>query len=142
MICEIINPSDTYTIKSDDVESMQLATLILGGGKYGLCDADGETIMPVLLFGAKEWIEEQFGVREDNLANYIEERSPQIADCLDSVLIGSFSSRDVIEHVLSKVPDEKDREEILTKHHDTKRTSMNDIGARAKAMAKSLRDDR
>ncbi|MFI2810174.1 hypothetical protein [Microbulbifer sp. JSM ZJ756] len=59
---EISNPSDKATIDCSDREAACLAVLILGQGKYGIIDDEGDQGMPIFVFGGvEEWIEDTFG---------------------------------------------------------------------------------
>ena len=60
---ELVNPSDYYTVESDDFRAAAAACLFVGAGKYGLepiGDATGS--VPLLVFGdPTPWLEEVFG---------------------------------------------------------------------------------
>ena len=127
MIWEIHNPSDPYTIKSDSFHVAAVAVAMLGGGAYGI---DGT---PVLL-GWDEWLKEQ----KIEVKNFVEAHRREIADALDSVLIGSENARQEAESAIALMPPEK-REAWLAERHERERTSMNDIGAKAKKWAAVLR---
>lgn len=109
---EIVNPSDPYTLKSDDFEAAALACVILGNGKYALKPLeDGGVEVPLFVFGGHdEWFQKTFGVTLDGSLSRVE-RS-RIAAVLETVTIGNSK----------------------------KRSSMNDIGGRAKALAIVMRE--
>jgi len=49
---EIVNPSDPYTIETDDFAAACVATILLGVGKYALDEKGGEKRqMPLLFLG-------------------------------------------------------------------------------------------
>ena len=139
-LCEISNPSDPYTIEvDDDPRPACAAVLLLGEGHYGLHEEGGEDVMPIFLFGgAVEWLAKH-GVPD--LATYIAEHLSEIADALDTVMIGKRSERARMERVLAEITSaEEDREKARAAWLDEKQTSLNDIGGRAVAMAKRMRD--
>ncbi len=127
---EIINPSDHYTIEAEDFEAAAIATLLLGEGSYGLRpEHDDGDELPVFLFGGfEEWWAERYPGGEE-FGDRIEARRVDIADVLDSVTIGSRKEWEQAK--AHGVP----REE----YHDVRRSSLNDIGARAWRMAERLR---
>ncbi len=109
---EIINPSDGYTIEHGDFAVVCVATLALGMGGYGLSDpATGKTVMPVMVFG----VDDDWFMTTFNttLENLLQttDRSA-VADALESVTLAT-----------------------------DKRTSMNDIGAKAHAIAAQIRGE-
>lgn len=110
---EITNPSDPYTIESDDPTLAIICCLLLGEGRYGLKDGQGNTTMPIMLLASesqvKEWMKTHVNV-DLNSTDYMENNSARMADCLATVKLNS-----------------------------EKRLSLNDIGARAKELEKSLR---
>ena len=138
IICEIINPSDPYTIVGERFDVLAVATLILGNGQWALSgDADVHE-MPIFLFGGHEpWLAKH-GIND--LGAFIDAHLTEIADALDSVLIGSRSERTSIEAVLAAIDDPAQQEKARAVWHDKKRSSMNDIGGRAYALAKRVRE--
>lgn len=109
---EIINPSDPYTITAPDLEIAAAAVVLLGNGKYSLEGKDGTPDVPFFLFGGHdEWFQEKFDRSLNESIEWIlGSRAEELAACLDSVKIGS-----------------------------AERSSMNDIGGRAKAIAANIR---
>jgi hypothetical protein len=135
----ITNPSDPYTIKGADKAALCVAVLVLGEGRYGLVDKEGETLMPILAFGgdAISWLHGEMGVT--NLERYIEKNGELLADCLGSIIIGDFNDRWLVEKSLENAKCEEDTEQILKEWHDKRRTSLNDIGATARKVAEIFR---
>lgn len=135
---EIINPSDAYTIKTDRWDLAVLATLFLGEGKYGLEEIRGERRMPPFIFGGvDEWLKEQFGA--ESLNAFIESRmSEELCQVIDSVLIGSACARVEYEDAISRMTAEA-AADYAEAYRDRKRSSMNNIGAYAVSLARSLR---
>lgn len=138
-VYEITNPNDPYTIRGADKAALCVAILILGEGKYGLADEQGETLMPILAFGGDpiNWLLENMDIL--NLESYLDKNGGLLADCLDSVIIGSFEERREIEKKLTTAKCEEDREQILREWHDKRRTSMNDIGDTARKVTEIFR---
>jgi hypothetical protein len=137
MIYEIINPSDPYTIEGDLLTAC-IATAILGNGKYALQSADGSETMPILMFDpAGEWFETAFGAPFGAL---LEKTPPDVlATCFDSVLCCTLRERSAYEDALALIEDEGKRRQLREKWLDERRSSLNNIGGRAYAIAASLR---
>lgn len=127
-IYEIFNPSDAYTMECDDFKVAAVAVAILGRGQYGIKGSP-------LLFGWDAFFEEQ-GIKLDA---FIAKNLEAIATALDSVLIGNETDREITMKAVALMP-EVDRENFLACRHDKLRSSINNIGDNAKAIAKSLRD--
>lgn len=135
-IYKIENPSDAYTLKADDPKVAQMATLLLGQGAYGLTDEQDNTVLPIfLLGGGSEWLAREFGDHKTWIAEHLAE----LADCLESVIIGGFSARRDVDDALSCMPEDQ-RADYLKRRHDRQRSSMNDIGQRAQELARALRE--
>lgn len=124
----IHNPSDRYTIKGPFMPCA-IAVAILGEGAYGISGTP-------ILFGWDEWLDSH-GVKD--LVEYVRENKSAVADALETVLIGGIRDREEVERALALMPP-RDHASWLEKRHDAKRTSMNNIGARAKKIAERLRD--
>ena len=110
---DIINPSDPYTMEAVDLKTAAVAVCLFGDGKYplqGLDESAGLSVPPFLLGGHDEWFTAQFG------ANFEAITKQAIAQC------------DNLASALESVKLESDR-----------RSSMNDIGTRAKGLAKAIR---
>lgn len=142
MIYEIINPSDKYTIECEDFKTACVATLILGEGHWGLESVDAKGVyhkeMPLFIFGGHDkWLTEQFGQTFGELLESIGMNA--IGEALDSVLIGDVKDRQAYNDGLALIDDPLKREEWRNRWHDQRRTSMNDIGARAYALAERMR---
>lgn len=138
MICEIINPSDPYTLKTEDFVCAAVAIAILGRGNYGLkCFNDGQvTPSTPILFGWDEWFKEQ-GI--DDLTKYIFEHEQAMADILDTVIIGNAKDREEVEATLLLLPEDEREHWLSQRHHNRRCSSLNDIGKAAKAWAMKLR---
>ena len=138
-VYSIINPSDSYTLAADDLKIAALAVFLLGKGKYGLETRDGEQAVPLFLFGgADEWVQEQFGITlEELMSGAVSDGD--LATCLESVVIGDFADRELFLKTVDLLP-ESAREAWIEGWNDSKRSSLNDIGGRAKDCARFLRD--
>lgn len=141
MIFEIINPSDKYTLESDNFKTACITALILGEGKYSIVQVDGDLNMPIFLFGGHdEWFKDQFGSTVSEILESIKgEAYLKIAECLDSVMIGGSSERKMYYAALALIEGEDKKKEWRDKWHDTYRGSMNNIGLRAWTLAELLR---
>jgi len=143
VIYEIVNPSDAYTIVAADFEVATVACLLLGNGQYAFDPLeDGGEKVPLFLFGgADAWCRKRFGTGCETLVRrVILGRHESLAACLDSCLIGRLDARREYESALRLIETETNREQFRRERHDRRRSSLNDIGARAWKMAKNLRE--
>lgn len=132
---EIINPSDGYTIESNDEMTVCASVIILGRGQYGLTNEDGEDVLPILIFGnPDEFFKSKF---ECTFMEAMKKCKPNIPGCLETVLIGDFNDRRTFFENNSR--EDKEFENKRDVYHDKKRSSMNDIGANAYRLAKTFR---
>jgi hypothetical protein len=135
MICQIVNPSDAYTLECKDFLIGAVVVMLLGESKYGCqheCEED-EMSTPVL-FGWDAWIEEHF---PDGLDAFIERHRADIAVALDSVRLGSVSEREAqLRSEMYMAPEaiKAYRADI----QERRRSSMNDIATRAWKIAEKL----
>lgn len=137
MVYEIVNPSDAYTMVADDFKVAAAACLLLGQGAYSIHNADRSEDMPLFLFGgADEWVEKTFGSFDEYLLGHLEE----IAACLDSVMSCGFRERVNFDAAMAAIEDPAKREAYRLQVHDTNRSSLNDIGAKAWRMAGRCRE--
>lgn len=134
---EIVNMSDAYTFRADDVRVAQAACLLLGSGQYALKDEDGEDVLPLLMFGADEWLDENFGGM-DGLAEFMDNNMDKIADCLDTVMSFGIKHRKHYDKAIEGM-DEEEREKYRLETHDENRSSLNNIGQYAWDLAEKMR---
>lgn len=140
-IYEIINFSDLYTFRAPNDLIAEATTILLGNGAYGLhrC-SDDATVGTLLIFASQEQAEayllKQFGMTLDG---YLKANALDIAAALESVLCMSANERQAYELAISMI-EPSQRDTYRDKVHDINRTSLNDIGSRAWALAKRLRD--
>jgi hypothetical protein len=126
---EIINPSDPYSLQSDDFILACVTVALLGMGMYGISGS------PIV----RGW-EPFFREKDVDLDEYIPANWERLADCFDSVLVGTRTQQDreVVEFKFISQT-ELDREARYARWHKNKRKSANDIGAKARANAAHLR---
>lgn len=129
---ELINPSDPYTFRANSVEIAGAATVLLST-QFGAKPVDGEGEGTPVLFGWEEWLKAH-GIDRD----WIDAHALEIADALDSFLIGNPHTRADVESMLAELPPEK-REAWRLKRQGRHRTSMSQIGEAAYEMAARLR---
>lgn len=135
MIYEIVNPSDAYTMESDHFLEAAVAVLLLGNGAYGIHNHDRSESSPVL-FGWDEWLKQEIG-DEAAIASFFTEHTPGIAKALASVMPGHSADRETILSA-TKFMTPHDAQTYLAEVHDRMRSSLNNIGSRAWALAKAL----
>jgi hypothetical protein len=136
-VYEIINPSDYYTMKTDNWQAACAACMFLGQGMYGLQELSNDPShksndMPVLMGGASEWFKKTFGV---SLDDWFKNNLGLVADALESVVIGD---REVYEATFPLVESSK-IDQFKAEWLDKNRSSMNNIGSRATQIARALR---
>ena len=138
MICEIINPSDPYTLETNDFVAAAVAIAIVGGGTLGL-KCDRTQMSSPILFGWDAWFTEK-GITD--LAAYIQDpqKAEIMAQALESVIIGDEVARELYRDTLKLIDDPAKKKEFTKQFFDQKRSSMNDIGKACHDWAKRLRD--
>lgn len=131
---ELINPSDPYTFYAPTVEVAGVAAAMLSTGFGAKClDNQCDERTPIL-FGWDEWLKER-GIDDE----WVSQHASEIADALDSFLIGHKTDRKDVEDMLAELPPEK-REAWRAKRQDRHRTSLSRIGELAYKLAKRLRE--
>lgn len=128
---ELINPSDRYTFRAPNIEIAAVVVLQLSSS-FGASEVGGNESTPVL-FGWEDWLKEH-GIDE----HFCDDKLPEIADALDSFLIGDPNERSDVESMLAELPEEK-REAWRAKRQDRHRSSMNQIGEAAYRYANVIR---
>ena len=136
MICEIINPSDALTLKTDDFIAAAIAVTILGDGKFGIQEIGGEKRCTPIIWGWTDWFIEN-GINE--LGSYIEQNRLLLAEILESVMLGNSKDREELDSMIAIIPKESIDEWILERN-DRRRSSMNNIEGYAHSWAKKLRE--
>lgn len=144
MIFEFVNPSDPYTFISPDLEVAAFVTVLLGNGKGAANQLDGNLHVPMFLFGGLDkFILDNFSKPLDEWIEHMKrERYIDIADSLDSVVIGDISDRNIFDAALSAIDDPYKKEAFRVKWHDEKLSSINDFGTFAWETAKAIRQQK
>jgi hypothetical protein len=136
MILEIINPSDKVTLETDDPVVAGVCTLLLARGQYGLENENGETVLPILIFGgAEDWLKQN---KIDDLDKYIDTHMPEMIKVLESVLYGGFDTRELFNKAISSMTP-KEALKYRKEWNEKKRSSMTNIGKVYLAYADKLR---
>ena len=137
---ELVNPSDPYTFYASTHQVAAAAGLAIGAGQYGVRTGGADdVVLPVLFFCSSEdtdkWLKETFG----SLTDFAAEHRQEIADALDSFVCGPVDKRPAYDKAIDNLePAEVGRHKV--ERHNKRRSSMNDIGKSAWAMAKELRE--
>ena len=132
---ELINPSDPYTFRAPSIEVAGAAVLQLSSNFGARCvEPNQERRSTPVIFGWDEWLDEH-GIDR----TWIEAHITEIADALDSFLIGGANDRADVESMLAMLPEEK-RQEWRDQRQDRHRSSLNQIGEHAYALARQLRE--
>lgn len=135
-IWEISNPSDPVTVKGADLAAVAIATFMLGQGKYGAHELDGERQVPIFLFGgSEEWCSATFGMSVEQLLDNTDRSA--IADVLASAVIGEPSLRKGYDLVASQLYGDE-LSAWREQYHGEHCSSTNDICRRAWEMASQL----
>ncbi len=136
-IVELINPSDPVTFEMQDVKVAGVAVLLLGRGAYGLKTADGNDVVPLMLFdGGERWLKKQ---RIADLDKYLRNRGKNVAAFLDTCAYGSIADREGFDAAIKRMTKEKAAEHRAW-WNDKHRGSLNDIGNAAAGLAVRLRE--
>lgn len=131
----LINPSDPYTFIAADYETAVLTVLCLGTA-YGAEPKDGGEGVPIFIFGgAVDWYMEKFGHTTDD---GLDEKRDAVADALASMMLGDFEDRRRYELALSAIDDPEKKARFIDEWQGG-RSSLNNIGGAAHALAKRLR---
>lgn len=144
MLFNIVNPSDPYTVEAPSLDVAAVASLMVGQGQYSFASLDGSEDVPMFAFMGNDdtnaWFKQHCGDDAETVVTRVtSEKKIELADCLDSVIIGHYSDRQLYLLALSSITDPANREKYIFEYHDKKRSSMNDIGGRARQLAAKLR---
>lgn len=133
---ELINPSDPYTFIAEDLETAALVVFSLSTA-YGARPKDeGYEGVPIFIFGrGDEWYRETFGRTPDG---GLLSKKNAVADALESMMLGRFEDRRRYNAALDAITDPEKKEKFIAEWQDG-RSSLNDIGTIANALAKRLR---
>lgn len=129
---ELINPSDPYTFIASSNEVAALVVFLIST-TYGAKAKDDSFEVPAFMFGGgEEWYQKQF---ERSVALGFLENRAEVAKALESMMYGGFEDRRRYQAALNAIDDNKKREKFIAEWQDG-RSSMNDIGNYAHALAR------
>jgi len=148
---EISNPSDPYTFEADSHEVAALVIFLLGPAYGATPENDDDKLrVPIFLFGgASEWYQETFS-REAHDA--MEALEIEVADALDSVMLGHFEDRRRYNLALASIDDPEKRRAFIdawqsgaTSMHSSilsngRDYAINGIGGYCHNLAQSIRE--
>ena len=136
MLLEIINPSDKVTLEADDPIVASVCCLLLARGQHGLENEEGETILPLMIFGGlEEWLKKN-GI--DDLDDYIDNHMPEMIKVLESVLYGGFDTRELFNKAI-EIMNNEEAMKYRKEWNEKKRSSMTNIGKAYLSYAEKLR---
>jgi hypothetical protein len=138
MLYEVNNPSDPISFECEDDTVAAVAGLFLGEGFYGVEDEQGKRVLPVLAFGGEASLQAWLKEQKLNLDEFMAIRSLDVAACLESTMVAQPGMRAAVLAAIG-TEDPNERLAAIRRFNDKKRSSLNDIAARAHAMAKALR---
>ena len=139
-IYELVNPSDAVTIEAPSDFVAGLVGVLLGEGKYGVRREDGESACPLFIFNAEAKFAQWLGEHgHAHLADALETHLPDVIAGLRSVVYGTLRARGGI--VAAVQASGGDMKAALAAFNDSQRTSLNDIGGRAMALADFYESD-
>lgn len=148
MLCKIINPSDPYTLETDNFEAAAVGICMVGNGKLGLQEIGGDGRATPVLFGWETWLEEH-GIMLEHVgqgASWLSENGEAMIEALRSVRIGSAAERRAMLDAEKYITDPEKLKAYKAEQQDKARSSMNDIGTAcweyADAMEEQLRRNR
>ena len=136
MLYEVINPSDCVTLEADDELVACVATLLLGQGRYGLkSDNANKQVLPIMFHQSAldDWLKEKQIVLDD----FIDQHSVELAECLESALVCSMTSRAALIKAIEASGG--DKKAAFATYNEERRTSMNNICGRAAQLASYCR---
>lgn len=140
MLFNVVNPSDPYTIEASSLDVAVMSAVLLGQGNYGFNSLDGGTDIPMFAFGGgNEWCEKHFKEDLMELSNRVmDTKLNEVADCLDSVLIGDKQDRKEFAELTKDASRPMFQAMRATRQMD-ECSSENDIGSFAYKIAAKLR---
>ena len=147
-VYDLVNPSDPYTMRAKNHQTAVVALLFLsywriGGKPIDNPESEGRrtTLYPLGL--TEEAMEKELAEQgiPEGLDVWLGSREnvQDLAQALDSVLYGDMGDRNLFEAASEAISDPARVAELKAKHQD-RRTSMNNIGARAAKLAEQFRD--
>ena len=138
---ELINPSDkyTFTAPSREVAALTIITLsTMYGAKQNGKDRSQD--IPVLILSSEEdirkWYINSFGRCIEDGAVALKK---DIKDSLASFVLGDFNDRELYLSTIDAL-DSQEKKDAFKEKWQSRRSSLNDIGAYAHGLAKELEE--
>ncbi len=144
---DLINPSDPYTFDAPDLLIAAVVVVILGHGKYGANEiggaADASEVVPIMLIGDPDhWFQTACGETLEGALHIAHQpRRNDLIAALRSVTIGSLDERRLLDEALARIEDDDARRKHADQWHDSKRSSINDIGRLARSLADDIEEE-
>lgn len=148
-IYEITNPSDPITLRAASPTVAALAAAVLGEGAYGVQDAQGATVLPVLLLAGPNATKEallKVGIDVADFDGVMTTYMVRLISALESVQACPVVDRNAYElHTGNVFDDERGApvtaplRELRKLYCEKRRSSMNNICAKAWHLAEVLR---
>lgn len=144
---EVINPSDQVVFEAGELEIAAITTILLGSGSYGAEEqVENGRKVPLFLFegaaGLDAWCDQEFGKTwEQLIENVVNERSEELENALRSLVYGGAAEARQLNETWAQLPPEEARV-ARARWNDTRRSSLNNIGARAEQIADNVRKKR
>lgn len=135
---EIINPSDAVTITAENEAHACAAVLLLSEGAFGLKREDGESVLPMFMFGGDpdKWFQENHKISFGDILK----QTNDIAAVLETAATCSLSKRRMYDLALAAITEDDRRKAFITDWDDQNRSSMNAIATKAHRLAARLRE--
>ena len=135
---EIINPSDAVTITAESEAHACAAVLLLSEGAFGLKSEDGESVLPMFMFGGDPdaWFQEKHKISLRDILRQTDE----IATVLESAATCSLSKRRMYDLAIAAITDDERRNLFIADWDNESRSSLNAIATKAHRLAARLRE--
>lgn len=140
---ELVAPSDPYTFRAPNLAAAVVANLFLTEWKGALNALEGDEVKaPFYPFGCRESAMDAEILKHTGatLQDYLAGHRNEVAEVLESVLIGSRHDRAIFESATAKMAP-AEAAIFRAEWHDKKQSSMNDIGKRAQQLAAHFRSE-
>lgn len=141
---EVINPSDPVTFHAPDNAIAIAVVVLLGRGSYAAEDESGNNVGGMALFLSEEKVQallvEWLGPHE-SLGAWIHLHAETIIAALESCAVMPRGERQTYDLAMAAITDEDKRKAFRDAVLDKRRSSLNNICARAWEMAAALRED-
>jgi len=135
---EIINPSDPYTFHAPDFPTALAVVLLLGEGAYAADPGDDSERGGIMLGWKEKQAEDYLARHFGDPGQWCDAHAAELADAFDSVMSFKRNERTAFDEAVKLIPEEE-RAAYRARVHDSNRSSMNDIGARAWKFAEGFR---